>query len=64
MSTDMSAKRKCLKCERNFKSSGPHNRVCIPCKSEECYRGDTRLRARVAVNPKTGKTALTIVSGR
>lgn len=31
--------RECLKCERDFESSGFDNRICYACKSAYSYRG-------------------------
>jgi len=29
--------RKCLSCSRTFQSSGPGNRICVPCKGLEAW---------------------------
>lgn len=31
-------RRRCLSCNQDFMSEGPHNRVCQPCKSHEAWQ--------------------------
>lgn len=30
--------RKCMCCQKDFKSEGPHNRICLPCKSTQAWK--------------------------
>ncbi len=30
--------RRCLRCDKRFRSKGPHNRICLRCKDSEIWR--------------------------
>jgi len=47
--------RRCLKCNAEFESEGPHNRICPRCKTQSAWKNNGSINQQPARLPARGK---------